>query len=99
MDDLTTTQGIVALAAAGVAAVAVIWLIVLSVKLRRLRSAQRIVLGGSGDRDLAQHASDLEQAFIQLRDWVEETAGSLEQRMGTAESRVDGCVAYTSLVR
>ena len=39
MDDLTTTQGIVALAAAGVAAVALLWVIVLAVKLRRVRAA------------------------------------------------------------
>lgn len=99
MDDLSTTQGIVALAAGGAALVALVWLLVLSVKLRRLRSAQRTVLGPSGERDLAAHASALEQAFVQLRDWVEETAGSLEQRMATAEGRVDGCVAFTSLVR
>ena len=36
---------------------------------------------------------------MQLRDWVEETATRLEERMATAEQRIDGCVAYTSLVR
>lgn len=99
MDDLTTTQGIVALAAAGGALVAIVWAIVLSVKLRRLRAAQRAVLGAAGERDLVSHATTLEDAFVQLRDWVEETAANLEQRMGTAEQRVDGCVAHTSLVR
>jgi hypothetical protein len=98
VDDLTTTQGIVALGAAGGALVAIVWAIVLSVKLRRLRAAQRAVLGG-GERDLVSHAATLETAFVQLRDWVEETATRLEQRMGTAEQRIDGCVAYTSLIR
>ena len=32
---------------------------------------------------------------MQLRDWVEETATRLEERMATAEQRIDGCVAYT----
>jgi uncharacterized protein DUF4446 len=99
VDDLTTTQGIVALAAAGGALVAIVWAIVLSVKLRRLRAAQRAVLGAADERDLVSHATTLEDAFVQLRDWVEETAANLEQRMGTAEQRVDGCVAHTSLVR
>ena len=36
---------------------------------------------------------------MQLRDWVEETAARLEERMAAAERRIDGCVAYTSLVR
>jgi hypothetical protein len=98
VDDLTTTQGIVALAAGGVALVALLWVVVLAVKLRRLRAAQRTVMG-EGQADLVAHAAQIQEAFVQLRDWVEETAVRLEERMGTAEGRIDGCVAYTSLVR
>jgi hypothetical protein len=98
VDELTTTQGIVALAAAGVALVALVWVLVLAIKLRRLRAAQRTVLGGQ-EADLVAHAAQIQEAFVQLRDWVEETAAHLEQRMATAEQRIDGCVAYTSLVR
>ncbi|HEY1357244.1 MAG TPA: DUF4446 family protein [Thermoleophilaceae bacterium] len=99
MDDLTTTQGIVALAAAGAALIGLIWALVLSVKLRRLKATQRVVLGDAGQRDLATHAAGLEAAFVQLRDWVEETAAGLDQRAGAAEQRIDTCIAYTSLVR
>jgi hypothetical protein len=99
VDDLTTTQGIVALAAAGLALVAFIWAAVLAFKLRRLRSNQRAVLGQDGERDLVEQATGLEAAFVHLRDWVEETSRRLEQRMGSAEGRIDGCVAHTSLVR
>jgi hypothetical protein len=98
VDDLTTTQGIVALAAAGVGLVALLWVIVLALKLRRLRAAQKTVMG-EGQADLVAHAAQIQEAFVQLRDWVEETATRLEDRMGTAERRIDGCVAYTSLVR
>jgi hypothetical protein len=98
VDDLSSTEGIVALAAAGAAALALIWLIVVSVKLRRLRAAQRTVLGAA-NTDLVGHAATLQEAFVQLRDWVEETATRLDERMLTAEHRIDGCVAYTSLVR
>jgi hypothetical protein len=98
VDDLTTTQGIVALAAAGAALLALLWVLVLAVKLRRLRAAQRTVLGGD-EADLVAHAAQVQEAFVQLRDWVEETAVRLEQRVATAEGRIDGCVAYTSLVR
>jgi hypothetical protein len=98
VDDLTTTQGIVALAAAGVALIALIVGVVLAVKLRRLRAAQRLILG-DGQTDLVAHAAQLQDAFVQLRDWVEETTAQIDQRMGTAERRIDGCVAYTSLVR
>ena len=98
MDDLNTTQGIVALAAAGVAVVAVLWLAVLSVKLRRVRSAQRTILGGE-ETDLATHAASLQEAFVQLRDWVEEVASGLEGRVAGAERRMDGSIAHTSVVR
>jgi hypothetical protein len=98
VDELTSTQGIVALAAAGGALVALIWASVLAVKLRRLRAAQRTVLG-DGTQDLVAHAAGLQEAFVQLRDWVEETASGLDRRVGAAEQRIDGCVAYTSLIR
>jgi hypothetical protein len=98
MDELTTTQGIVALAAAGVAAVALILALVLAFKLRRVRGAQRAVLG-EGQRDLVTHAEGLQSAFTQLRDWVEESIEHFERRMGEVEQRVDGCIAYRALVR
>jgi hypothetical protein len=98
VDDLTTTEGIVALAAAGVALLAFVWVMVLAVKLRRLRAAQRTVLG-QGEADLVSHAATIQEAFVQLRDWVEETATRLEGRMATAEHRIDGCVAHTALIR
>jgi Protein of unknown function (DUF4446) len=99
VDDLTSTQGIVALAAAGVALLAFLWVLVLAVKLRRMRASQRAVLGEGGQRDLVAHAAGLETAFVQLRDWVEETAAGLERRASAAEERIDGCIAYTSLIR
>lgn len=98
MDDLNSTQGIVALAAAGVAAVALLWVIVLAVKLRRVRAAQRTVLGG-GEVDLAAHAASLQEAFVQLRDWVEEVAAGLEGRVTGVERRMDGSITHTSVVR
>lgn len=99
MNDLTTTQGIVALAAAAVAVAAFLFAIVLAVKLRRLRAAQQVVLGPHGERDLITHAERLETGFVDLRDWVEEVLATLDRRVGTAEQRIDTCLAYTSLVR
>jgi Protein of unknown function (DUF4446) len=98
VDDLNSTQGIVALVAAGVAVVALLWVVVLSVKLRRLRAAQRTILGGT-EIDLAAHAASLQEAFVQLRDWVEEVAAGLEGRVTGAERRMDGCIAHASVVR
>ena len=98
MDELTTTQGIVALGAAGVGVVALLFAIVLGFKLRHMRSSQRAVLG-DGQRDLVAHAEEIQTAFTQMRDWVEESIEHFERRMGEVESRVDGCIAYSALVR
>jgi hypothetical protein len=98
VDDLNTTQGIVALAAAGVGTLALLWVIVLALKLRRVRSAQRTILGGE-ETDLAAHAASLQEAFVQLRDWVEEVAAGLEGRVAATERRVDGSITHTSVVR
>ena len=96
---LDSTEGIVALAAAGVAGIALILAIVLAFRVRRLRASQKAVLGEGGQLDLIEHAARLEQGFVDLRDWVEETAAGIETRMGAAEGRIDGCLTYRSLVR
>jgi hypothetical protein len=98
MHDLTSTQGIVALAAAAVAVVALLLAIVIGFKLRRIRSSQRAVLG-DGRRDLVEHAEEIQVAFTQMRDWVEESIEHFERRMGAVETRVDGCIAYSALIR
>jgi hypothetical protein len=99
VDDLTTTQGIVALAAGGVALVALLLAVVLAFKLRRMRKAQAAVLGGAGAQDLVAHAASLQDDFRALRDWMEDMAASLDQRMAGAEERLDGAIAYRALVR
>jgi len=99
VDDFSSAPAIVAVAAAGTAALALILVLVLTFRLRRLRASQRTVLGEGGATDLVAHASGLQSAFVDLRDWVEETAKGLEQRVTGAEARIDGCVAYRSLVR
>ena len=99
MHELTSTTGIVALAAGGVAIVAVLLAAYLALRVRRLRQAQTAVLGDNAQRDLVAHAERLEIGFGQLRDWVEETMERIGQRMDHTEHRLDGCVAHTGVVR
>ena len=98
MDDLTGTGGIVAIAGAALALTALLACIVLGVKLRRLRRAQRAVLG-EGSQDLVAHAAGLEREFGALRAGVEATAARLHERVAEAEQRLDGAIAYRALVR
>jgi Protein of unknown function (DUF4446) len=96
--DLTSTAGIVAIGAGAVAVVALLFCVVLAVKLRRLRADQRTLLG-AGEQDLVQHAATLQRQFQALHDYVSDMAEGLDDRMATAEHRLDGTVAYRALVR
>jgi len=96
--DLSSTVGIVAIAAGTAAVVALLLSAFLAIRLRRLRSDQRSVLG---DRklDLVAHAATLQSQFEALNGYVQDVAGRLDQRMHTAEQRLDGAIAYRSLIR
>jgi hypothetical protein len=98
VDSLTTTQGIVALAAGGVALIALILAIVLAFKLRSLRRAQSMVLG-DGARDLVTHSAQLDEAFVSLREYVEEALSRLEEHSRATDARIDDCIAYRALIR
>ena len=98
MHNLTSTTGIVALAAAAVAAITLVLSVFLAARLRRVRSDQRLVLGERRE-DLVAHAARLQSEFAALNAYLQDVASRLETRMEIAEQRLDGAVAYTSLVR
>jgi hypothetical protein len=99
VNELTEPAGIAALVAGAVGLLALVVSVVLAIKLRRLRSAQEVVLGHSGRDDLVAHASGLQTAFEALYGRVEEVAERLDARMGAAERRLDGAIAHRALVR
>jgi len=99
VEGISSTEGLVAVGAAAVALVALVLALVLAFRVRRLRSAQRAVLGEGEERDLVAHSARLQQGFVELRDWVEETAAGIEARMAGAEARIDGAVSYRAVVR
>ncbi len=98
MHDLTSTVGIVALAAGAVALLALLTAGILALRLRRVRSDQRAVLGERRE-DLVAHAATLQSQFEVLHDYVAGIADRLDQRMATAEQRLDGAISHSSLVR
>jgi len=99
VNDLTDPAGIAALSAGALAFIALLLAIVLAFRVRKLRAAQKAVLGDSGQNDLVAHAAGLQQAFNALHERVEEVATTVDERLGVAEARLDGAIAYRSLVR
>ena len=99
MDELTDPAGIAALSAGGLALLSLVVTGVLALRVRRLRAAQQVVLGGVGREDLVSHAAGLQEAFVQLNDRVEDIAERLDERVARAEERLDGAITYRALVR
>jgi hypothetical protein len=99
VDELTSTTGIVALGAAAAALIALLLAIVLAVRLRRLRAAQSAVLGAQGSQDLVNYVQNVGDGFTDLREWVEAALAQVDDRLAGAAERIDGCIAYRSLIR
>ncbi len=98
MSNTTSTAGIIAIAAGGIAIVALLSVVVLTFRVRSLRAAQRVVLGDNAE-DLVEHAAALQTSFQALSDYVESTVQGLSERVAHAERRLDGTIAYRALVR
>ena len=98
-DDLTSTVGIIALAAGAIALLALVLVLVLMRRLKRLRSAQRAVLGSTGDRDLVSHAHALTTGFDELRRMVESTFSQLAERLDGNDRRLGRTISKTAVIR
>ena len=95
---ITDTQGIIAIAAAAVAAAALLACVALALSLRRMRSAQRLVLG-EGGQDVVTHAAAMQEAFQALSAYVQDTAVRLDGRLAGIESALQGTLTHRALVR
>jgi hypothetical protein len=84
----------IAIAACVVAALALVVAILAWSKLRAVRTAQRVLLGG-GKQDLVDFAVSLQGRIDDLHRAVDEIAGGLSR----VDRRVDTAVSKTSLVR
>ena len=98
-DQLSSTVGIIALAACAFALIAVCLAVVLFRQLRRLRADQRAVLGEQNAQDLVAHAAALDASFRTLHDYVADVTERLDSRLGVAEERLDGAIAHCGLIR
>jgi hypothetical protein len=98
---MSAPNGIYEWLALGGAAAAVLCLLMLvwnALALRRVRRAQKIVLGGT-ERDVIAHADALQREFIALRDWVDDASVQLDQRMSRLELGLEGAITHTAMVR
>ena len=98
-DDLTSTVGVIAIAAGALALVSLVLVLILMRRLRRVRNAQRAVLGDSKQQDLVTHAQSLQAGFEDLRRMVEGTFSQLGDRFDRNEQRLGRTISRTAVVR
>jgi hypothetical protein len=96
--ELSSTVGIVALAGAVIAFIALCLGVVLYRQLRRLRADQQVILGEER-ADLVTHAAAIDASFKTLHEYVTDVVARLDGRVGVAEERLDGAIAHCGLIR
>ncbi len=94
MSDLTSAVGWIAIGGAAAAALALALALAFYLKLRRVRRAQVVLLGGGKD-DLVDFAVSLQTRIDDVHRAVDEVAAALSR----IDRRVDGCLSHTSIVR
>jgi hypothetical protein len=94
VDLSSSTAGWIAIAACAVAVLAFAFATYVLVKVRRVREAQMVLLGG-GKSDLVDFAVSLQARIDDLHRAVDEVAAGLSR----VDRRVDGAVSKTSIVR
>jgi hypothetical protein len=90
----SSTAAWIAIAASGVAVLALAFALYVLLKVRRVREGQMVLLGG-GKSDLVDFAVSLQARIDDLHRAVDEVAGGLAR----VDRRVDGTVSKTSIVR
>jgi hypothetical protein len=93
LSDLSTAAWI-AIGAAAVSVVALLFAIAFYFQLRQVRRAQKVMIGRGTD-DLVDFAVSLQARIDDLHRAVDEVAAGLSR----IDKRVDGCLSHTSIVR
>lgn len=90
----SSAAAVIALAAAAVALVSILVAVISWLRVRKVRRAQLVLLGGGRD-DLVDFAVSLQARIDDLHRAVDEVAAGLSR----VDRRVDGTVSKTSIVR
>lgn len=94
------TAGIVAIAAAGLAVVALIACALLAARLRRLRASQQLIGGGGSEqRTLVEHSGELDRRLAALAEQVQDSVGRLEGHDADLDRRMRDAISHCGVVR
>jgi len=96
--NLDSTVGIVALAAGGVAVLALLLCLILMLRVRRLRADQKLILGDART-DLVAHAAGLARVVAGMEATLADETARSADRIAAAEDRLDATVSKTAVLR
>jgi len=96
---LTSSDSLLALASLAVTVILLAVVVMLSIKLRKVVSAQSAVLGEQGAQDLVQCVAELQSSFTDLQNEVGISADSLNQRLEAAEKHLSRAIDRSGLCR
>jgi hypothetical protein len=96
---LSNTEGILTLAALAVAILALIGCVLLMRGIRRMRAAQKLVLGDGSKRDVVAHSASMQGAFDALQTYVGDVAVRLDKRLDNVEAAFTGSISHQALIR
>lgn len=89
----------VALAAGAVAVIALLVAASAALRMRRLRAAQKAVLGEHSAEDLVAHGMRSRERVAELERTIEEISAALSDRMDEAERRLEGSISRVGVLR
>jgi hypothetical protein len=95
VSELSSTAGVAALIAGGIAVLALILALILAARVRRLRRDQLAVLGEEPPSDLVGHAHGLQRGFDALARRVDE----LDDHTTATARRLEGAVTHCAVIR
>jgi hypothetical protein len=95
VSDLSSTAGVVALVAGGIALLALLLTGLALRRLQRIRSDQLAVIGEGSPRDVVGYVRELESRLEALRGDLNETG----ERGAATARRVDGAITHSAVVR
>jgi hypothetical protein len=95
VEDLSSTAGIAALIAGGIAILALVLAALLALRVRRLQRDQKAIIGDGAPRDLVGYARDLGREFAALRLHVDD----LGERGAATARRLEGAITHSAVVR
>jgi uncharacterized protein DUF4446 len=93
------TAAAIAIAAAALALVALLVCLLLARRLRRLRAAQQLIGGESGDRTLLEHANELERRLGSFGQELSSSVTSLQGTDADLDRRLRGAITQLGVVR